>query len=98
LQRFHKGDTRVFTTTAARPQLIIGFRLQCDAEAFDACRIAGFVKSHSCDADTRVISTRNQPWEQVELTIRTASGSRIQDTFYLLLVTRLRLHDRSEAL
>ena len=51
-ERFHKRDPRILAAApAAGLQLIVGFRLQCDAEPLDACRIAGFVESHSCNAD-----------------------------------------------
>jgi hypothetical protein len=99
LQRFHESNTRIFAASAAiRAPLIIGFRLKRDAQPLDAYRIASFIEPHSCNADSRVISPRNQPREEVEFTVRATSGSRIQDAFDLLGVTRLRLHQHSEAL
>jgi hypothetical protein len=99
LERFHERDTRILATTAAvRPPLIIGFRLECHADPLDAGRVAGFIESHSCDPNARVIVSRCQPREQVELTVWAASGSRIQDTFDLLGVPRLWFHHQPQAL
>ena len=93
LERFHERDSRILAATAAvGPPLIIGFRLQCDAETLYAHWITGIAEPHSCNADARVIALRNEPRKQVELTIRAANGSRIQDAFDLLGITRLRLH------
>ena len=56
LQWLHEGDTRVFASSAAiGPPLIIGFRLQCDAEPVGAYGIASFIETYSRNADTRVI-------------------------------------------
>ena len=99
LERFHERDTRILAATAAvGPPLIIGFRLQCDAETLDACRIAGFIEPHSCNADARVVPLRHQPRKQVELAIGAANGGRIQDAFDLLGIARLRLHHDPQAL
>jgi hypothetical protein len=93
LERFDKRYTRIFAAAAAvGSPLIIGFRLQCDAEPLDACRIASFIEPYSCNADARVIAPRDEPWKQVELTIRATNGGWIQDAFDLLGITRLRLH------
>ena len=78
--------------------LIIGFRLQRDAEPLGACRIASFIEPYSGNADTRVIPPRNQPREEVKFAVRATSGSRIQDAFDLLGIARLRLHQHSQAL
>jgi hypothetical protein len=96
VQRFHEGDARIFAaTTAIGPPLIVSFRFQRDAEPLDAIRFASFIEPYSRNADARVIPTRNQPREQVELTVRATSGSRIQDPFDLQRVPRLRLHQHS---
>ena len=51
-QWFHKRDPRILAAAlAAGLQLIVGFRFQRDAKPLDACRIAGIVESHSCNAD-----------------------------------------------
>jgi hypothetical protein len=45
LKRFDERDTRILAATAAvGPTLIIGFRLQCDAEPLYAYRIAGVIE------------------------------------------------------
>ena len=99
LERFDKRDTRILAAAAAvGPQLVIGFRLQRDAEPLDAGRIAGLIELHSCDADARVISPRDQAREEVKLTIRAANGGRIQDAFDLQRIARLRLHHHPQAL
>jgi len=56
------------------------------------------IEPYPCNADARVIPLRGQPGEEVELTIRAANGSRIQDALDLLGITRLRLHHEPEAL
>jgi hypothetical protein len=99
LKRFHKRDAGILAAaTAVEVQLIIGFRLQCDAEPLNACRIAGFIEPYSGNADARVIPPRNQAREQVKFTVRATSGSRIQDAFDLLGITRLRLHQHCQTL
>ena len=56
LQRFHESDPRILAASAAiGPPLIIGFRLQCDAQPLDAYRIAGCIEPHAGNADARVI-------------------------------------------
>ena len=99
LERFDERDTRILAATAAvGPALIIGFRLQCDAETLDAYRIAGVIEPHSCNPDARVVPLRHQPRKQVELSIGAARGSRIQNAFDLLGIARLRLHHDPQAL
>ena len=99
LEWLNKRDTRILAATAAVGlPLIIGFRLQCDAEPLDSGRIAGLIKQNSCNTDARVIALRDEPWKQVKLAIRAANGSRIQDAFDLLGITRLRLHHLPQAL
>ena len=99
LERFHERDTRILAAAAAvGPPLIIGFRLQCDAEPLDATRIAGLIESNAGDADARIIASRHEPWKQIELAIRAADGSRIQDAFDLLWIARLRLHHQPQSL
>jgi len=44
------------------------------------------------------VPARGQPREEVELTVRATSGSRIQDGFDLLGITRLWLHHQPQAL
>jgi hypothetical protein len=98
-KRFDERDTRILAATAAvGPPLVIGFRLQYDAEPLDACRIAGSIKPNSCNADARVISPRDQSREEVECTIRATNGRRIQDAFDLLGIPRFRLHQQPQAL
>jgi hypothetical protein len=41
---------------------------------------------------------RDQPREKIKFTVRAPSGSRIQDAFDLLRISRLRLHQYSQAL
>ncbi|MGB8660129.1 MAG: hypothetical protein WCD34_06885 [Candidatus Acidiferrum sp.] len=78
LERFHESDTWIFAApTAIGSPLIIGFRLKRDAEPLDACGIACFIELHSRNADARVISLRNHPWEEIERTIGASNGSRI---------------------
>jgi hypothetical protein len=91
-ERFDKRDTRVLAPAAVRPQLVFRFGLQRNAEPVDARRVAGLTKAHSCDADARIITLRDQPWKEVKLTIRTANGSRIQDAFGLKRIAQLRTH------
>jgi hypothetical protein len=92
LQGFHIGDTRILAAASAVwPPLIIRVRLQCDSEPLDAYRIAGLIEPNSCNADPRVVIPGGEPRKQVEFTIRTTNGSRIQDAFDLLWITwRLR--------
>ena len=99
LERFHECDTRIFAPTAAiGPPLIIGFRLQGDPEPLDTYGIARFIELHSRNANARVVALRDQPWKEVERTIRAPHGSRIQNTLDLLWIARLRLHHQSQAL
>ena len=99
LKRFHERDARILASTAtAGPPFIIGLRLQCDAEALNAGRIAGFIEPHSGNADARIIALRHQSRKEVQLAIRAASGRRIQDALDLLGIPRLRLHQHSQAL
>ena len=85
LERFDKRDARIFAaTTAVGPPLVVGFRLERDAEPLDAARIAGLIEPHARDADARVVAPRDEPRKQVELTIRPTNGRRIQDAFDLL--------------
>ena len=80
LQRFHECDARIFAATAAvRQPLVVGLRLQCDAEPLDPYRIAGVIEANPRDADARIIASRDEPWKQIKIAIRTANGSRIQD-------------------
>jgi hypothetical protein len=52
LQWFHERDSRIFAaTTAAGAQLIVGLRLQRDAEPLDSGRVTDFIELHSCKAD-----------------------------------------------
>ena len=98
-ERFDKRDARILAAAAAiRPPLVIRFWLQRNAEPLDARWVAGLIKSNSCDADARIIALRDQPWEEVKLTIRAANGSRIQDAFGLKRIARLRLHHQPKAL
>src|ERR1700728_1498447 len=98
LERLHESDARVLAAAAVGPPLIVGFRLQCDAQPLDACGIAGFVEAYSCNANARVIASSDQPGEQIELTIRATNGSRVQDALRLQGITRLRLHHQADAL
>ena len=98
-KRFDKRDTRVFAAAAAvRSPLVIGFRLQRNAEPLDSERVAGLIEPNPGDADARIVAPRDEPWKQVKLTIRATNGSRIQDTFNLMRIARLRLHHQSQAL
>jgi hypothetical protein len=53
----------------------MGLRLQCDAEALDACRVVRFIEPHSRNADARVISLRDQSREEIEFTVPATTGS-----------------------
>jgi hypothetical protein len=94
------ASNRILAATAAAvgSPLIIGFRLQRDAEPFYAHRISGVVEAHSGNADWRVITPRHQTWEEVELAIRATICRRIQHAFNLLRITRLRFHHHSQTL
>ena len=98
-ERFDKRDTRILAAaaTVASP-LVIRFGLQCNTEPLDARRVAGLIKPHACDADARVIAPRDQPREEVKLTIRATRGSWVQDAFGLQRIARLRLHHQPKAL
>ena len=79
-ERFHERDPRILAPAlAAGLQLIVGFRFQCDAKPLDSCRIAGVIEPHSCDADARIVSLRDQPRKEVELAIGAAGRGWIQD-------------------
>jgi hypothetical protein len=53
MERLHERDARILAATAAAgPTFIIGFRLQCDTEPLNACRIASYIEPYSCNADT----------------------------------------------
>jgi hypothetical protein len=94
-----ESDTRVLASTAtAGPPLIIGLRLERDPQALNAGRISCFIEPHSGNSDARVIASRHQPREDVELAIRTTSGRRIQDALDLLGIARLRFHHHFQAL
>ncbi len=99
LKRFDERDTRILAATAAvGPTLIIGFRLQCDAEPLDSTRIASFVEFYAGNADARIIAPRDEPWKQVKLAVRAANGGRIQDAFSLVRIAQFRLHHQPEPL
>ena len=99
LEVFAKSNPRILTASAAvRPQLVIRFGLQCDAEPLDARRVAGLIELHSCDADARVIPLRDQTREEVKLTIRAANPGRVQDPFDLQRIARLGLHHHPKPL
>src|ERR1700692_4734334 len=71
LQRFDEGDARVFAASSAvYPTLIIGFRLQSDAETLDAFRVSRFIKPHSGNADARVVPPRNRPRKVLQVAVR----------------------------
>ena len=78
--------------------LVVGLRLQCDAEPLDPYRIAGVIEANPRDADARIIASRDEPWKQIKIAVRTANGSRIQDALDFLWITRFRLHDLPEPL
>src|ERR1700691_3176186 len=99
LQRFDERDARVFAASAAvYPTLIVGFRLQSDAETLDAFWISRCIEPHSGNTDARVVPKRHQSWKEVQRTVRATSGRRIQDAFGLMRIARLRLHQDSETL
>ena len=96
LQWFDERDARVFAASAAvDPTLIVGFRLQSDAETLDAFRVSRCIEPHSGNTDARVVPKRNQSWKEVQLAVRATSGRRIQDAFGLMGIARLRLHHHS---
>ena len=99
MQRLHECDARIFAATAAvRQPLVVGLRLQCDAEPLDPTRIAGVIEANPRDADARIIASCDETGKKIKLTIRTANGSRIQDALDFLRITRFRLHDLPEPL
>ncbi len=99
LKWFYISDAGILTAAAAvGSTLIIGFRFQCDAEPLDARRIACFIEPHTRYPYARVISFRDQPREQVEMTVGSANGSRIQNAFHFIGIAWLRLHHHSQAL
>jgi hypothetical protein len=99
LERFDKGNAGILAAAAAvRSPLIIGFRLERNAEPLNTCRITSFVEFYAGNADARKISTRDKSREQVKSAVRAASGSRIQDTFYFHRIARIRLHYQTQTL
>ena len=92
-ERFDKRDTRILAAAGTvLPPLVIHFGLQCDTEPLDSGRITGLIEQDSRYADAGVIAPRDQPREEVELTIRATRGGRVQDAFGLQRIARLRLH------
>src|SRR5271154_3039110 len=92
LERFDEGDTRILAAPAAvGAPLVLRFWLQGGAEPLDGRWIAGCIELYSRNPYARVIPLGNQPREKVELTIRTTSGGRVQDTFDLMWISRFRL-------
>ena len=98
-ERFDEGDTRILAAPAAvGSSLVLSFWLQRDAEPLDGGRIAGCIELYSRNPYARVISLGNQPREKIQLTIRTTSGGRVQDTFDLMWIARFRLDHHAQAL
>jgi hypothetical protein len=99
VERFDKRDAGILAATCTiRQPLVIRFRLQCNAQPLDAFWITSLIKTNSCDADTRIIALGDQPRKEVELTIRAANDSRIQDSVDLKRVARLGSHHYPKAL
>src|SRR5680860_1882009 len=90
-KRFDKRDTRILAAAAVRAPLVLGFRLERNAEPFHAARVARLSKPNPGNADARIVAPRDEAWKQVQLTIGATNGSRIQDAFDLERIAWFRL-------
>src|ERR1035438_866542 len=98
LEWIHKGNARILASTAAiRSPLVIGFWLQRDAKPLNTDRFPTRIELDSCNADAREVTLGDDPWKQVQLTIRAPNGSRIQHAFCLQGVAGFRFHQYPEA-
>jgi hypothetical protein len=86
----------VAPVAAVRSPLVIHLRLERNPEPLDSARIAGFVKLNASDADARIVTLRNEPWEKAKLTIRAANCSGIQNSF--VRITWFRLYEQPQTL
>jgi hypothetical protein len=71
-------------------------KAQRNPEPFNSARIAAPVEVHARNTDARIIAPRDQSREEIQMSIGTASGGRIQDTFGFLRISRFRRHDLPE--
>ena len=99
---FQRLDVRNPGILAAPPavgsQLVRHFGLERNAEPFDAARVAGVVEEDPEDANAREVPSSNHSGKQVELSVRTARGRGIEDSFDLVWVVRFGLDDEIERL
>ena len=86
VERFDKLDAGILAATCTIRQPL------------DAFWITSLIRTISCDADTRIIALGDRPRKEVELTIRAANDSRIQDSVDLKRVARLGGHQYPKAL
>ena len=98
LEPFHEGNTRILATAAAvRPQFVIRFRLERNAEPFDSAGIPRLVEFDPSDADARIVPLRDEPWKKVKMTIRATNRGGVQGAFDFVRITGFGLHDQPQA-
>ncbi len=91
------GDERdawiLAASAAMRRPLVIGFRLERNAQPLDSAGIASMVKFDTGNTDSGKIPLSHEPRKQVKMPIRATRGGRIQNAFDLLRVAGLRLQE-----
>jgi hypothetical protein len=93
IERLDKRYTRILTTTSAVGlSLVVGLWFQGNADSFDPHWVTSLIKPNSRYTDPRIIASRNQPREEVELTIRTPGRSGIQDSPSLKSIGPVSIH------
>ncbi len=84
LKRFDECNARILAaSTAMRRPLVIGFRLERDAQPLDSAGIAGLVEFDAGNTDSGKIPLSHEPRKQVKMPVRPTRSGWIQNTFDL---------------
>src|SRR5271156_2786688 len=96
-KRLKPDDARVFASAAGVRQLVLCFRFQRDAHAFDATRITISVKQDPSNSDARVIAFRDEARKQIKCPIRRACRGGIEYPLHFMRIAHPRLHDHANS-
>jgi hypothetical protein len=98
LELFHKRDSWVFASSTVGTEFIFGFGFKGYAETLSANGVAITIELDTRNANAREISLRHQPREQIQLPVRSADATRIENATCLVRISRIGLHDDSQPL